>query len=351
MNNTFLAKTALITGITWQDGAWLAQLLHSKGYKVIWLARRASELRTEKLERLWILPHIKIVEFDLLDYSNMWDVINTYRPDEFYNLAAQSFVWVSFKQPVSTWETDGMAVAKILDILRHVSPQTKFYQASTSEMFGKVQSIPQTEATPFYPRSPYGCAKLYAHWMTINYRESYNMFCCSGILFNHESELRGKEFVTRKITSQAAQQKKILESWEIHTLTPIQIGNIDAERDWWYAKEYVEGMWLMLQQEVADDYVLATGKTTTVRAFIEYAYEALWIPTRWQWTGLDEVLLHAEKDIILLQINPDFFRPAEVDLLLGSPEKATKKLWWKPKTHVKELAKIMALADYDMIKN
>lgn len=350
MNNSSTTKTALITGITGQDGAWLAQLLHSKGYKIIGLARRASELRTEKLERLGVLPHVKIVEFDLMDYSNMWDVINTYKPDEFYNLAAQSFVGVSFKQPISTWEVDGMWVAKILDILKHISPKTRFYQASTSEMFWKVQAIPQTEDTPFYPRSPYGCAKLYAHWMTANYRESYDMFCCSGILFNHESELRGKEFVTRKITSQAAEQKKILESWKLEQLSPIQIGNIDAKRDWGYAKEYVEGMWLMLQQETPDDYVLSTGETTTVRAFIEYVYAALDIEIKWEWTGLDEKLIDKKSNSILLQINPEFFRPAEVDLLLGSAEKATKKLGWKAKTNIKELARIMAQADYDLIK-
>jgi GDPmannose 4,6-dehydratase len=217
-------------------------------------------------------------------------------------------------------------------------------------MFGKVQTIPQNEDTPFYPRSPYGCAKLYAHWMTVNYRESYNMFCCSGILFNHESELRGKEFVTRKITSLAAVQKLAIENKEIQKIEPIQIGNIDAERDWGYAKEYVEGMWLMLQQDTPDDYVLATGETTSIRVFIGYVYDALGIPTRWEGAGLDEKLIHAETDVVLLEINPDFFRPAEVDLLLGSPDKATKKMGWQPKTKIKELAEIMAKADYDMIK-
>lgn len=350
MVNTFLSKTALVTGITGQDGAWLAALLLEKGYKVIWLARRASDLRVDKLDRLGITEHIKIVEFDLSDYSNMWDVIHTYKPDEFYNLAAQSFVGVSFKQPISTSEVDGMWVAKILDILKHVSPQTRFYQASTSEMFGKVQETPQTETTPFYPRSPYGCAKLFAHWMTVNYRESYNMFCCSGILFNHESELRGKEFVTRKITSQAAVHKDQITRSEPQKIQPIQIGNIDAQRDWGYAKEYVEGMWRMLQQDTPDDYVLATGETTTVRKFVDYTYLALGIKTHWEGKWIDEVLIHDESGMTLLEINPDYFRPAEVDILLGSPEKAKKILKWQPKTNVQELAKIMALSDYELLK-
>jgi len=331
-------KTAFITGITGQDGAWLAQLLLAKGYKVYGGMRRTSTSNTWRLQFLGIQDKITIVEFDLLDYSNMFQAIKEVQPDEFYNLAAQSFVGTSFKQPVSTGMVDGMSVAYILDILHTVSPHTKFYQASTSEMYGMVQEVPQTELTPFYPRSPYGCAKLYAHWMTVNYRESYSMFAASGILFNHESELRGPEFVTRKITLNAAARYH-------GGLEVLELGNLDAKRDWGYAKEYVEGMYLMLQAEKPDTFVLATNETTTIRDFVTVAFAQIDRKVRWDGMGKEEKGYDDTTGELLVQVNPNFFRPAEVDLLIGDSTKTQKILGWKAKTSWKELAQLMVQSD------
>ena len=334
-------KKAFITGITGQDGAWLAKLLVEKGYEVFGGARRTSTYNNWRLKFVGVEEKVKIVEFDLLDYSNIFQVIKEIQPDEFYNLAAQSFVGTSFKQPISTGMIDGMGVAYILDIIKTVSPHTKFYQASTSEMFGQVQQIPQTELTPFYPRSPYGCAKLYAHWMTVNYRESYGIFATSGILFNHESELRGPEFVTRKITLAVASR--------VHGKNSVlELGNLDARRDWGYAKEYVEGMYLMLQAEKPDNYVLATNETTTIRDFVTKAYEAGGIQLSWNGRGVEEYATESGKSEVLVKVNPEFFRPAEVELLIGSSEKALQDLHWSPTTKWGALAKIMVESDIQL---
>jgi len=336
-------KKAFITGITGQDGAWLSKLLLEKGYEVYGGVRRTSFKNIRNLEILGIADKVKLVDFDLLEYSNILSVIREGQYDEFYNLAAQSFVGVSFKQPIVTANTDAISVAYILESLRTESPQTKFYQASTSEMFGKVQEIPQKETTPFYPRSPYGVAKLYAHWLTVNYRESYGMFATSGILFNHESELRGHEFVTRKITLNVAKRAKGID--EI-----LELGNIDAKRDWGYAKEYVEGMWLMLQHKEAGDYVLATGKTTTIREFVEYAFQEIGKEIVWEGEGIDEKGIDKATGKVLVQINEEFYRPAEVDLLIGDPKKAKNVLGWEAKTDVQGLAKIMVQKDIEYLR-
>ena len=300
-----MTKTAFITGVTGQDGAWLAKLLLEKGYVVYGGVRRTSTSNTWRLDFLGIKDKIKLVEFDLLDYSNIYQMIRDIKPNEFYNLAAQSFVGTSFKQPISTGMIDGMGVAYILDILHTISPETKFYQASTSEMFGLVQEIPQKETTPFYPRSPYGCAKMYAHWMVTNYRESYNMFATSGILFNHESELRGIEFVTRKITDHVARQyhghKNVLE-----------LGNMDAKRDWGYAKEYVNGMYLMLQAEKPDNFILATNETTTIRDFVKYAFRVIDIEMRWEGGQSSEKGYNATTNELLVQSQTKVEKLAEL---------------------------------------
>jgi GDPmannose 4,6-dehydratase len=320
-----MAKTALITGITGQDGVYLAELLLNKGYRVIGAERRASTRNRQRLDELKITERIEFVDFDLADQGNITRALEKVTPDEVYNLAAQSFVALSFEQPVMTGDVTGIGVARLLESIRTVNPKMRFYQASTSEMFGKVQAIPQTESTPFYPRSPYGVAKLYAHWMTVNYRESYNIFGCSGILFNHESPLRGVEFVTRKITLAVARIKHGLQK-------ELRLGNLDAKRDWGYAKEYVEGMYLMLQQDTPDDYVLATGETHTVEEFVVSAFEAAGL--EWQ------------KYVVL---DPAFVRPAEVDLLLGDPSKAKRVLGWQPKTTFKELVTLMVEADLERV--
>jgi len=339
-----MSKKAFITGVSGQDGAWLAKLLIDKGYEVYGGVRRTSRKNFSTLEFVGVLDKIKLVEFELTEYSNMFETIRDIQPDEFYNLAAQSFVGTSFAQPISTSLVDGLAVAQILDILKQVSPKTKFYQASTSEMYGKVQAIPQTETTPFYPRSPYGVAKLYAHWMVVNYRESYDMFTTSGILFNHESELRGPEFVTRKITIHAAtwvngNKGKILE-----------LGNLDASRDWGYAKEYVEGMYLMIQAKEPDTFVLATNQTTKIRDFVNYAFTVIDREVVWEGSGVNEVGKDKKTGETLVKVNPDFFRPAEVDLLIGDPKKAKEKLNWEPKVGPKELAEIMMKHDISLLK-
>lgn len=316
-------KTALVTGITGQDGAYLAQLLLDKGYRVVGAFRRASMVNTARLDVLGITQDVELVPFDLTDHGNMQRTINTVRPDEVYNLAAQSFVGVSFEQPVTTGDITGVGVARLLEVIREVDTGIKFYQASTSEMFGKVQAVPQSETTPFYPRSPYAAAKLYGHWMTVNYRESYDMHASSGILFNHESPLRGVEFVTRKITLAAARIKHGLQ-------TELRLGNLDAKRDWGFAKEYVEAMWLMLQQDKPEDFVIATGQTNTVEEFVEAAFEA---------AGLEW------RDYVVL--DPAFIRPTEVDLLIGDPTKARELLGWQPKTTFRDLVQLMVDADLE----
>ena len=333
-------KKALVTGITGQDGAYLADFLIKKGYKVYGTYRRNSSVNFWRLEELNIKnhPNLELLEFDLTDLSNIIRVIDKTEPDEIYNLAAQSFVGVSFEQPINTLNITGLGTLNILEAIRIINPKIKFYQASTSEMFGKVQEIPQKETTPFYPRSPYGVAKLYAHWITINYRESYNIFGCSGILFNHESPLRGLEFVTRKITDGVAKIK-------LGKIDYIELGNLDAKRDWGYAKEYVEGMYLMLQAEKPDTYILATNKTTPVRDFVKLAFKAAGIEIEFKGKGIEEVGIDKKSGKTLIKVNPKFFRPAEVDLLIGDYSKAKKELGWEPKTSLEELAKIMVEAD------
>jgi GDPmannose 4,6-dehydratase len=331
-------KTALITGVTGQDGAYLAKLLLDKGYNVIGGTRRSSTLNTWRLKELGIEKDIKRVDLELTEYANINRVIEREKPDEVFNLGAQSFVGVSFEQPLLTADIDGLGVTRLLESIRSINPAIRFYQASTSEMFGLVQAVPQTESTPFYPRSPYGIAKLYAHWITVNYRESYNVFACSGILFNHESPLRGAEFVTRKITHGFAQ---IRAGQRSH----IELGNIEAKRDWGFAGDYVEGMWRMLQAEKADDYVLATSRTITVRAFVEMAAKAAGFDLEWVGKEINERGCDRRSGRELVKINPQFYRAAEVDLLIGNPEKARDKLGWAPKTSLEELVIMMVEAD------
>lgn len=328
-----MKKKAIITGIAGQDGAFLAQLLLKKGYKVIGADRRRVDLYYHRLEDLGIVDQIEFTYFDLMEDSVIFDLIRKEQPDEFYNLAAQSFVKASFDLPILTANVDALGVLRILEAIRIFSPQTKFYQASTSEMYGKVQEIPQTEETPFYPRSPYGVAKLFGHWIVKNYRESYGIYACSGILFNHESEYRGKEFVTQKIVEKAVDIKN-------GGGTPLVLGNIDAQRDWGYARDYVEGMYLMLQQEIADDYVLATNSTTTVRHFVTMVFSKLDIKIEWKGEGINEKGIDS-KGNVLIEISEEFYRPAEVELLIGDFKKARKALGWAPKTKLEDLADIM----------
>ena len=320
-------KKALITGITGQDGSYLAELLLEKGYEVHGIIRRSSSFNTERIDHLYRDPHINDVKMflhygDLSDSSNLSRLLEKIQPDEIYNLAAQSHVRVSFDMPEYTADVVGLGTIRILDAIKETQIKTKFYQASTSELYGKVVETPQTEKTPFYPRSPYACAKLYSYWITVNYRESYNMYACNGILFNHESPRRGETFVTKKITHAIA---RILNKEQ----DKLYLGNLDSKRDWGYAKDYVEAMWLMLQQEKPDDYVIATGETHSVREFLDEAFGLV---------GLDWKKY--------VEIDPRYYRPAEVDLLLGDPTKAKEKLGWKPKTTFKELVKIML--EYDL---
>jgi GDPmannose 4,6-dehydratase len=333
-------KTAFITGITGQDGAYLAKLLLDKGYEVHGGVRRISQPETTRLDLLGVADKVHLHEFDLTEQNNIFRVIHDIEMDEFYNLAAQSFVGASWALPIYTADVDGMAVVRILDTLRSVRPQTRFYQASTSEMFGLVQEVPQSEKTRLYPRSPYGVAKVYGHYITMNYRESFGMHASSGILFNHESPLRGNEFVTRKITLGLAALARGGDR-------PIELGNMDAKRDWGFAGDYVEGMWRMLQQDKADDYVLATGETTTIRDFFTAAGAALDMDVQWDGEGEEETATDAKTGKLLMKVNPKFYRPAEVELLIGDPTKAREKLGWVPKVDVRELAKMMALSDYD----
>lgn len=337
-------KKAIVTGITGQDGAYLAELLLEKGYRVFGAYRRTSSVNFWRIEELGIArhPNLELVEHDLTDLSASIRLLQRSKATEVYNLAAQSFVGVSFEQPLATAEITGIGAVNLLEAIRIVNPQVRFYQASTSEMFGKVQAIPQTEDTPFYPRSPYGAAKLYAHWMTVNYRESYGIFACSGILFNHESPLRGQEFVTRKITDSVAKIK-------LGKLDVLELGNLDAKRDWGYAREYVEGMWRMLQVDEPDTYVLATNRTETVRDFVNMAFNAVDVELNWRGSGEAEEGYCAASGRLLVKVNPKFYRPAEVDLLIGNPEKARRQLGWQPATSLEQLCRMMV--DADLVRN
>lgn len=333
-------KTALITGISGQDGAYLAELLLGKGYTVYGTYRRTSSVNFWRIEELGVLnhPNLHLVEYDLTDLGSNIALVQKTQPQEIYNLAAQSFVGVSFEQPTTTAHATGMGALNLLEAIRLVNPKIKFYQASTSEMFGKVQAIPQVESTPFYPRSPYGVAKLYAHWMTINYRESYGIFGASGILFNHESPLRGREFVTRKITDSVAKIK-------LGKLDCVELGNLDAKRDWGFAKEYVDGMWRMLQIPEPDTFVLATNRTETVRDFVRMAFQAAGFNLDFKGSAENETAVDTATGKTLVRINPKFYRPAEVELLIGNAAHAKEKLGWAPKTTLEELCKMMVVAD------
>lgn len=331
---------AIITGITGQDAAYLAELLLDKGYEVYGTYRRTSSVNLWRIQEVGIEehPNLHLVEYDLTDLGSSIRLMEMAKPDEVYNLAAQSFVGVSFDQPHTTAQITGIGALNLLEAIRIVNPKIRYYQASTSEMFGEVQEIPQRESTPFYPRSPYGVAKLYAHWMTVNYRESYDIFGCSGILFNHESPLRGREFVTRKITDSVAKIK-------LGVLEVLELGNMDAKRDWGFAKDYVEGMYLMMQAKKADTYVLATNRTETVRDFVSMSFKAAGIDVRFEGNGENEVAIDIASGRKVVQVNPKFYRPAEVDLLIGNPEKAKKELGWEPKTTLEELCQMMVEAD------
>lgn len=333
-------KKAIVTGISGQDGAYLAELLLGKGYEVYGTFRRTSSVNFWRIEELGIggHPDLHLVEYDLTDLSSSIRLLQTSGATEVYNLAAQSFVGVSFEQPVTTAEITGVGAVNLLEAIRIVNPEIRFYQASTSEMFGKVQAIPQVESTPFYPRSPYGVAKLYAHWMTVNYRESYGIFGTSGILFNHESPLRGREFLTRKVSDGIAKIR-------LGKMDLLELGNLDAKRDWGYAKEYVEGMWRMLQADKPDTYVLATNRTETVRDFVTMAGKAAGFDFRWEGRDKDEVGIDRETGRTLVKVNPKFYRPAEVDLLIGNPEKARCELGWAPQTTLEQLCQMMVEAD------
>ena len=333
-------KKAIITGVTGQDGAYLAELLLSKGYEVYGTYRRTSSVNFWRLEEVGVRDHanLHLVEYDLTDLSSSIRLLQQTGAKEVYNLAAQSFVGVSFDQPITTAEITGIGALHLLEAIRIVDTTIRFYQASTSEMFGKVQAVPQVETTPFYPRSPYGVAKLYAHWMTINYRESFGIFGCSGILFNHESPLRGREFVTRKITDAVAKIK-------LGKLDCLQLGNIDAKRDWGFAKEYVEGMWRMLQHDEPDTFVLATNRTETVRDFVSMAFKAVDVEV--EFTGKDEqeIAVDTATGTTVMRIDRQYYRPAEVELLIGDPAKAAEVLGWEPHTSLEELCRMMVEAD------
>lgn len=341
-----MAKTAIVTGVTGQDGAYLTELLLNKGYKVFGTYRRNSSVNFWRLEYLKVRDHqnLELVEYDLTDLSSALRLVERVKPDEVYNLAAQSFVGVSFDQPLTTSEITGLGAVKLMESIRQAHPKARFYQASTSEMFGKVQSIPQTEDTHFYPRSPYGVAKLYAHWMTVNYRESYNIFACSGILFNHESPLRGLEFVTRKITDGVARIK-------LGQQDRLELGNLSAKRDWGYAREYVEGMWRMLQATEPDTFILATGRTETVRDFVSMAFQAVDIALDWRGEGQEETGRCRQTGRVLVKVNPKFYRPAEVELLIGDATKAKNKLNWQAETSLEELCRMMVESDLRRVED
>lgn len=333
-------KKAIVTGISGQDGAYLAQLLLEKGYQVYGTFRRTSSVNFWRMDELGVTghPNLHLVEHDLTDQGATFALVDKVKPQEIYNLAAQSFVGVSFEQPATTAHITGIGALHFLEAIRLIDPSIRFYQASTSEMFGKVQAVPQTEDTPFWPRSPYGVAKLYAHWITVNYRESYGIFGSSGILFNHESPLRGREFVTRKITDGVAKIK-------LGKLDVLELGNLDAKRDWGFAKEYVEGMWRMLQADDPDTFVLATNRTETVRDFVKMAFKGAGMDVEFRGKDVDEVAVDGATGKTVMRINPKFHRPAEVDLLIGNPQKAKDVLGWKPQMTLEHLCQMMVEAD------
>ena len=334
-------KNALITGINGQDGSYLAELLLEKGYKVYGLMRRKAVIDYGNVAH--IKDKIHFIYADMTDVVSLVNALRISDADEVYNLAAQSFVATSWEQPLATAQIDGVGVANILEAIRMVKPSCRFYQASTSEMFGLVQEIPQKETTPFYPRSPYGVAKLYGHWITKNYRESYGLYACSGILFNHESERRGKEFVTRKITDAVARIKQGVQEC-------LELGNLDSKRDWGHSKDYVYAMWLMLQQEAPDDYVVATNETRTVREFVEKAFQKVGINVEWSGGGVNEIGRDAATGKVVVKVNPNFFRPAEVDILLGDPSKAEQKLGWRRQISFDELVERMVTNDMELVR-
>jgi GDPmannose 4,6-dehydratase len=343
-------KKALISGVTGQDGAYLSEFLLKKGYEVHGIKRRSSSFNTQRVDHLYQDPHVENKRFilhygDLTDTSNLVRIIQQVQPDEIYNLGAQSHVQVSFDVPEYTADTDGIGTLRLLEAIRilGIEKKVRFYQASTSELYGKVHEIPQKETTPFYPRSPYAAAKLYAYWITVNYRESYGMYACNGILFNHESPLRGETFVTRKVTRAAARIKLGLQD-------KLYMGNIDAKRDWGFAGDYVELMWLMLQQPEPDDYVMATGVTTTVRDFINMAFKEAGIKLKWEGKGVEENGINQADGKILVEIDPRYFRPSEVDILIGDSSKANIKLAWEPKVQLPELVKMMVDHDLELAK-
>jgi GDPmannose 4,6-dehydratase len=333
-------KKAVVTGVTGQDGAYLAALLLEKGYKVYGACRRTSAVNYWRMEELGVVqhPNLELIDYDLTDSMDAMRLLEASEAEEVYNLAAQSFVGVSFKQPMATSQITGLGALNLLEAIRATDKNIRFYQASTSEMFGKVQDVPQKEDTPFYPRSPYGVAKLYAHWMTINYRESYDMFACSGILFNHESPLRGKEFVTRKITDTVARI-------HLNMTDVLELGNLDAKRDWGYAKDYVDGMWRILQLETPDTFVLATNRTETVRNFVELAFAAIDVSIEWEGKDEQEVGRCATSGKELVRVNPEYYRPSEVELLIGDPSKAKRLLGWEAETTLEQLCEMMVEAD------
>ena len=337
-------KIAMISGITGQDGGYLAKLLLQKDYRVLGLYRRGATDNFSNLREHGIFERIELLDFDLLEFSNICRLLRKYQPDEFYNLAAQSFVGASWEEPIYTAQADGIGVLYILESIREFSPRTRFYQASTSEMFGKAQEIPQTEKTPFYPRSPYGVSKLMAHWMCVNYSESFNLFACSGILFNHESPMRGKEFVTRKITSYFA------EFLAGKKTEPLELGNLNAKRDWGYAGDYVEMMWKMLQHDKPDVYVVAAGETHSIREFVEEAGKYCGYELYWEGSDATEIGIDKKTGKTIVKVNPKFYRPAEVDLLIGNSEKAKKILNWNAKVDFKSLCRMMMLADIERVK-
>jgi GDPmannose 4,6-dehydratase len=346
-----MTKTALITGVTGQDGAYLAQLLLEKGYEVHGVKRRSSSFNTGRIEDIYQDPHVPEAQFhlhygDMTDSTNLIRIIQEVKPTEVYNLAAQSHVAVSFETPEYTANADAVGTLRLLEAIRILGMEkdTRFYQASTSELYGLVQEVPQRETTPFYPRSPYAAAKLYAYWITVNYREAYGMHASNGILFNHESPLRGETFVTRKITRAAA-------AIALGRQDRLYLGNLDAKRDWGHAREYVRGMWMMMQQDEPDDYVLATGETTEVREFVRWAFEEAGVPLEFRGEGADEKGYAASDGRLLVEIDPRYFRPTEVELLLGDPSKANQKLGWKHETGARDLAREMVQADLEVMRD
>jgi len=341
-------KKALITGITGQDGSYLAELLLEKGYEVHGIIRRASTFNTQRIDHIYQEPHeenirLKLHYGDMTDSSNLSRLVEKINPDEIYNLAAQSHVGTSFEIPEYTTDVDAMGTLRLLDAIKEGEVECKFYQASTSELYGKVQEVPQTEKTPFYPRSPYAAAKLYAYWIVKNYREAYDLFAVNGILFNHESPRRGKRFVTRKITRAVARITKGKQD-------KIYLGNMNAKRDWGYAKDYVKMMWMMLQHDTPEDYVIATGETHTVREFVEAAFKHVDIDIEWQGEGVDEQGIDKDTGKVLVEVDPKYFRPTEVDLLIGDPSKAKEELGWEPEFKFKELVQLMVQSDLEAIE-